>query len=58
MDRRRGGICGEEGVGELEKGVGSAVEAIVVERVAEGLENVRRFHDVPIMHCSATLSTR
>ena len=35
--RRGGGIRGEEGVGEFEEGVGSAVEAFVVERAAKGV---------------------
>ena len=34
VDRRRNGLCGEDGVGELEEGVCSAVEAFV-ERAAE-----------------------
>ena len=47
---RGGAVRGEEGVGELEEGVFSAVEAFV-ERAAEDLESIgRRFHGVPIMH--------
>jgi len=46
--RRDGGLRGEDGIGQLEEGVGSAVEAIV-ERAAEGAKSVGRFHDVPIM---------
>ncbi len=46
---RDGGLRGEDGVGEFEEGVGSAVEAFV-ERAAEGSESIGRFHDVPIMH--------
>ena len=52
--RRDGGgaaVGGEDSVGEFEEGVGSATEASVVERAAEGLESVVvRFHDVSIMH--------
>ena len=47
--RRNGAIRGEDGVGELEEGVWSAVEAFV-ERAAEGAKNIGRFHDAPIMH--------
>jgi hypothetical protein len=53
VDGRRdgGAVGGEDGVGEVEEGVGSATEAFVVERVAEGLESVVvRIHDVSIMH--------
>jgi hypothetical protein len=46
--RRDGGLRGEDGVGELEESVGSAVEASV-ERAAEGVESGGRFHDAPIM---------
>ena len=46
--RRSGSVRGEDGVGELEEGVGPAVEAIV-ERTAEVVESIGRFHDVPIM---------
>jgi hypothetical protein len=52
VDGRRdgGAVRGEDGVGELEEGVGSATEAFV-ERAAEGLESVVvRFHDGNIMH--------
>jgi hypothetical protein len=47
--RRDGGLRGEDGVGEFEEGVGSAVEASV-ERAAEGTKSIGRFHGVPIMH--------
>src|SRR5215210_3704112 len=56
VNGRRGGIRGEEGVGELEEGVGPAVEASV-ERAAEGAESIRRFHDVPIMHSPSASRT-
>jgi hypothetical protein len=47
---RDGGVSGEDGVGELEEGVGPGAEA-VVEVVAEGSESVVvRFHDGTIMH--------
>jgi hypothetical protein len=50
VDGRRGGsVRAEDGVGELEKSVAPAVEAFV-ERAAEGLESIARFHDAPIMH--------
>lgn len=49
MHRRRDGVGGEDGVGEFEEGVGSAVEALV-ERVAEGVKSVVGFHNAPIMH--------
>ena len=42
-------VCGKDGIGELEESVGPAVEAFV-ERAAEGLESIGRFHDAPIMH--------
>jgi hypothetical protein len=50
VDGRRGGsVRVEDGVGELEEGVGPAVEAFV-ERAAEGSESIgRRFHGEPIM---------
>jgi hypothetical protein len=47
--RRGGAVSGEDGVGELEEGVGSAVEASV-EQAAEGTKSIGRFHGVPIMH--------
>jgi hypothetical protein len=47
--RRNGVVCGEDGVCELEEGISSAVEAFV-ERAAEGVKSIERFHDVPIMH--------
>jgi hypothetical protein len=46
--RRGGTVRAEDGVGELEEGVSPAVEAFV-ERAAEGLESIRRFHGVTIM---------
>jgi hypothetical protein len=47
----RGGavLRAQDGVCELEEGVLPAVEAFV-ERAAEGLESIGRFHGVPIMH--------
>jgi CBS domain-containing protein len=39
----------DSAVGELEEGVGPAVEAFV-ERAAEGVESIGRFHDATIMH--------
>ncbi len=54
MSRRRGGaVRGEDGVGEFEEGVAPAVEAFV-ERAAEGLESIGRFHDATIMHSPTT----
>jgi hypothetical protein len=47
--RRNGTVRTEDGVGELEEGVGPAGEAFV-ERAAEGLESIGRFHDALIMH--------
>ena len=47
--RRGGAVRGEDGVGEFEEGVSPAVEAFV-ERAAEGLESIGRFHGVLIMH--------
>src|SRR5215218_6964683 len=47
--RRGGTVRGEDGVGELEEGVSPAVEAFV-ERTAEGLESIGRFHGLTIMH--------
>ena len=50
MDRgRSGSVRTEDGVSKLEEGVFPAVEAFV-ERAAEGLESIGRFHGVPIMH--------
>jgi hypothetical protein len=50
VGRRRGGaVRTEDGVGELKEGVSPAVEAFV-ERAAEGLESIGRFHGAPIMH--------
>ncbi len=56
VDRRRDGVRGEEGVGELEKSIGSTVEAFV-ERVAETVESIGRFHDAPIMHSPTAFRT-
>jgi hypothetical protein len=47
--RRSSSVRAEDGVGKLEEGVGSAVEAFV-ERAAEGAKSIGRFHGVPIMH--------
>ena len=49
-DRARG----EDGVGEFEEGVAPAVQTFV-ERAAEGVESVRGFHDVLIMHSPTAL---
>ncbi len=50
VDRGRGGsVSTEDGVGELEEGVASAVEAFV-EGVAEAVQSIGRYHDAPIMH--------
>jgi hypothetical protein len=46
---RGGAIRAQDGVGELEEGVFSAVEALV-ERAAEGTKSIGRFHGVTIMH--------
>jgi hypothetical protein len=44
------GVCGEDGIGEFEEGVGSAVKTLL-ERAAEAMEGVVvRFHDELIMH--------
>jgi hypothetical protein len=51
MNWGRDGVGGEEGVGDLEEGVGSAVEAIV-ERAAEAAKSVVGIHDAFIMHSS------
>ena len=59
VDRRRYGVCAEESVGELEEGVGPAVETRV-ERVAErakGVKSVESFHDATIMHSPAASRT-
>ncbi len=55
---RKKGRCvrSEDGVGEFEESVAPAVEASV-ERVAEAVENIGRFHDVPIMHSPTALRT-
>jgi hypothetical protein len=45
---RRDGVRSEEGVGEFEESVASAVETFV-ERVAKAVESVGGFHDAPIM---------
>ena len=57
VDRRRGGgVRTEDGVGELEEGVASAVGAFV-ERVAEAVESIGRFHNAPIMHSPRAFRT-
>jgi len=53
---RDGGLRGEDGVGELEEGVGSAVEAFV-ERAAEDVQSGGRFHDAPIMRSPTAFRT-
>jgi hypothetical protein len=45
----RYGVGGEDGIGEFEEGIGSAVKTLV-ERAAEAVESVVRFHDALIMH--------
>ncbi len=52
--RRGGTVRGEDGVGELEESVAPAVEAFV-ERAAEAVESIGRFHDAPIMHWPTAL---
>jgi hypothetical protein len=47
--RRNGPVRSEDGIGEFEEGVSPAMEAFV-ERAAEGLESIGRFHDALIMH--------
>jgi hypothetical protein len=47
--RRDGRVRTEDGVGQFEEGVAPGVEALV-ERAAEALESIGRFHDAPIMH--------
>ena len=49
MNGRRDGVGSEDGVGEFEESVAPAVEAFV-ERVAEAVESIARFHDAPIVH--------
>lgn len=50
MSRRRGGAARcEDGIGEFKEGVAPAVETFV-ERAAESLESIGRFHDEHIMH--------
>ena len=49
MDGGRDGVGVEDGVGEFEEGVGSALETFV-ERAAEAVESVVGFHDAPIVH--------
>ena len=57
VDRRRGGgVRPEDGVGELEEGVASAVGAFV-ERVVEAVESIGRFHNAPIMHSPRAFRT-
>jgi hypothetical protein len=52
--RGDGTVRGEDGVGEFEEGVAPAVEAFV-ERAAEAVESIGRFHDAPIMHSPTAL---
>jgi hypothetical protein len=54
--RRNGPVRSEDGIGEFEEGVSPAVEAFV-ERAAEGLESIGRFHDAPIMHSPRAFRT-
>ena len=54
--RRDSAVRVQDGVGELEEGVASAVEA-AVERVAEGVESIVRFHDASIMRSPTTFHT-
>ena len=51
-----GGARSEDGVGEFEESVAPAVEAFV-ERVAEAVESIGRFHDAPIMHSPTAFRT-
>ena len=51
---RAGAVCGEDGVGEFEEGVAPTVEAFV-ERAAEAVESIVRFHDVSIMRSPTAL---
>jgi hypothetical protein len=46
VNGRRDGVRSEEGVGEFEESVAPAVEASV-ERVAEAVESIGRFHEYP-----------
>ena len=55
--RRESGVRSEDGVGELEEGVAPAGEALVIERVAEVVESIGRFHGAPIMHSPRALRT-
>jgi hypothetical protein len=52
--RRDSGVRTEDGVGQFEEGVASAVETFV-ERAAETVESIGRYHDAPIMHSPTTL---
>ena len=54
--RRDSDIRIEDGVGQFEEGVASAVEAFV-ERVAEAVESIGRFHNAPIMHSPRAFRT-
>jgi hypothetical protein len=54
--RREGGVRTEDGVGELEESVAPGVEAFV-ERVAEAMESIGRFHDGHIMPSPRALRT-
>lgn len=54
--RRGGAVRGQDGIGELEEGVGSTVEASV-KRVAEGAKGIGRFHDGHIMRSPKAFRT-
>jgi hypothetical protein len=54
--RRNGTVRSEDGIGEFEEGIAPAVEAFV-ERAAEAVESIGRFHDAPIMHSPRALRT-
>jgi hypothetical protein len=56
VNGRRNAIRSEDGFGEFEKSIAPAVETSV-ERVAEAVESIGRFHDVPIMHSLTALRT-
>jgi hypothetical protein len=54
--RRNGTVGSEDSIGEFEEGVASAAEAFV-ERAAEAVESIGRFHDAPIMYSPRALRT-
>ena len=56
VNRRRDGVRGEKGVCELKESIGPTVEAFV-ERVAEAVESIGRFHDALIMHSPRAFRT-